>query len=63
MGKFCSVEGGECVGNGAASLCLESFDSFSNYCTMIDCKADADCGEGAYCAMQEAGSGCVPNGC
>ncbi|MCY1056193.1 hypothetical protein [Nannocystis sp. SCPEA4] len=63
VGKFCSVEGGECVGNGTATLCLENFDSFSNYCTLINCQSDADCGAGAYCAVDPAGSACVPNDC
>jgi hypothetical protein len=39
------------------------FDAQANFCSFLGCKDDEDCGSGAVCHAQTAGSACVPLGC
>ena len=63
VGKYCSAEGGECVGNGSATFCLAPFDAGAPYCSIINCKDDSECGSGATCVIEDAGGACVPDDC
>ena len=62
VGLYCTAEGNECADNGAANFCIAAFSSH-NYCTKILCKSDDECGAGATCVQESAGSACVPDYC
>ena len=62
VGRFCTAEGRECMGL-EANFCLAAFDPTSNYCSIILCDVDEECGEGASCVHESAGSACVPTIC
>jgi len=62
VGLYCTPGGEECADNGAANFCIANF-SDHNYCTIILCSNDEQCGEGAHCASESAGSACVPDYC
>jgi hypothetical protein len=61
VGKFCTAGGGQCTGNGSASLCIADFSqsAFGNFCT-LQCQADAECGTAAVCGPSKI---CVPAKC
>lgn len=63
VGRYCSAGGTECRGNGDATVCLAPFSDSSNFCSILGCETDADCGEDTTCVVQSAGSACVPNYC
>ena len=63
VGKHCTASGTECQGNGAAGFCLAAFDAASNFCSLIGCSTDDECGEGATCVIESLGSACVPDFC
>jgi hypothetical protein len=63
VGKHCTASGTQCQGNGAAGFCLAAFDAASNFCSLIGCTMDAECGEGATCVIESLGSACVPDFC
>jgi hypothetical protein len=63
IGRYCTPGGTECRENGDAVVCLAPFDGASNFCSIIGCEADAECGEGATCVILSAGSACVPSYC
>ena len=62
VGKYCSKGGNQCSGNGSATFCTADFVDGPSFCTK-PCSTDADCGAGAACNHQSAGSGCVPATC
>jgi hypothetical protein len=63
VGKACTADGTECQGNGAAAMCLALFDAASNFCSIVGCATDEECGEGAVCHKESLGSACVPDFC
>jgi hypothetical protein len=63
VGEACTVGGGECDDNTEADFCLGIFDAEANFCSFLGCEEDSDCGEGAVCHAQTAGSACVPFAC
>jgi hypothetical protein len=63
VGKYCSVDGTECRGNGRATFCLAPHDSYHNYCSIILCGSDEECGAGSHCQMESAGSTCLLDMC
>jgi hypothetical protein len=63
VGKHCTANGSECDGNGQATICLAPFSDSSNFCSKLSCTEDSECGEGASCVQQSAGSACVPDKC
>lgn len=63
VGKACSPNGGECVDNADATVCLADFDDRANFCSFFGCATDDDCGEGAVCSDQNAAKVCIPNAC
>ena len=62
VGTACSVGGRECSGQ-KAGFCMTPFAPEENYCTIIFCRTDAECGQGAYCQKTDAGSACVVDRC
>jgi hypothetical protein len=62
VGLYCTAEGNECADNNVANFCIAAFSSH-NYCTKILCKTDEECGSGAQCVQESAGSACVPDYC
>lgn len=63
VGRACTSDGGECLDNGDAILCLATFDERANFCSMFGCETDADCGEGAICRDEGVATACVPVEC
>ncbi len=61
VGRFCTEGGTECEGQ-EANFCIAGFSS-ENYCTVILCESDDECGEGASCVAEGPGSACVPDKC
>ena len=62
VGKYCTKGGTECDGTPEPTLCLAEF-SDQNYCSVILCSEDSECGEGAKCVFADAGSACLPEQC
>jgi len=64
VGKYCTKQGGECSGTGAA-LCLADYTTggFGDFCTKL-CSSDDVCGSGAVC-IGASGSPkiCMPTSC
>lgn len=63
VGKFCTPDGNECKANPKARTCLAKFDPSSNYCSVLLCQSDDDCGPDANCFKEPRGSACRPNRC
>ena len=63
VGKFCTQGGTECEGTPEPTLCLAEFDDTANYCSIILCSDDEECGAGAKCVFADAGSACLPEEC
>ena len=63
VGKYCEKGGTECDDTPEPTLCLAEFDDTANYCSVILCSEDSECGEGAKCVFADAGSACVPDQC
>ena len=63
VGKHCTVGGGECADTEATTLCLAEFDDRANYCSIILCLEDDECGADASCVEESAGTACVPLMC
>lgn len=63
VGTYCTIDGTECMGNGDANFCLTNFSSKNNYCSIILCTSDEQCGEGASCVEEGPGSACVLDEC
>lgn len=61
VGRFCSST--ECQDNGDANICLAAINPASNFCSFLGCETDDQCGEGASCVIESAGSACVPDKC
>lgn len=60
VGKYCTKGGGECQGNGSATMCTVDFDdSAPPFCTMF-CLGDGDCGDLATCEGEGFQMGCTP---
>jgi len=63
VGRFCTPDGDECADNGSANFCLAAFSDENNYCSVILCTDDADCGDGASCISEGPGSACILDTC
>lgn len=63
VGRACTADGGECLDNGEATLCLGTFDPRANFCSMFGCEVDEDCGDGAVCLDKGVATACVPAEC
>jgi len=63
VGEYCTPDGGQCADNEGANFCLATFDPASNFCSIVFCTTDEQCGEGATCYQDEMGSACVPLEC
>jgi hypothetical protein len=57
VGKHCTPDAPQCP---SPLMCLAPFDDTANYCSVIFCEDDAQCGEGATCVFDDQGSACVP---
>lgn len=62
-GEYCTAGGGECADNSGAKTCLADFDSRANFCSIVGCDSDADCGAGVTCVDQGAADVCTPPEC
>ena len=62
VGRFCTAGGTECADQ-EADFCLAAFDATANYCSIIFCEDDAQCGDGASCVSGDGGAACVPLMC
>lgn len=64
VGRYCTPGGGECAGNrtGILICTVDVEPSGPAFCT-TPCTTDANCGTGAMCVHESAGSGCVPLAC
>lgn len=60
VGKHCTIDAPQCP---SPLMCLAPFDDTANYCSVIFCEDDAQCGEGATCVFDDQGSACVPLVC
>lgn len=60
VGRYCTYD--ECQGLDAR-FCLAPVDPSSNFCSIVGCDTDDECGEGAVCHHDSAGSACVPEKC
>lgn len=60
VGRYCA-SASDCAGQ-TANFCIANF-SAENYCTVILCQSDDECGEGASCVASGPGSACVPLAC
>lgn len=63
VGRYCTPGGGECGDFPLAVACLADFGQDEWFCTRIGCDATTNCGEGAGCLIEGAGSACVPCEC
>jgi hypothetical protein len=67
VGAYCTQNGGQCAQYGVVTVqCSIDLDpSGSNFCILIGCSADSDCGEDACCTGRAGNPvhACVPNGC
>ena len=66
VGAYCTEGGGQCStytsANVACSIDLSTMGS--NFCILLNCMQDSDCGEDACCTgMQGTIKACVPKGC
>jgi hypothetical protein len=67
VGAYCTKNGGQCskFSSSEVQCSIDLSSSGSNFCILIGCSQDSDCGEDA-CCTGEAGNpikACVPNGC
>jgi hypothetical protein len=68
VGRFCTADGGECVGQAAAFCTVDFNEGADAFCTR-PCDPDADvaaqCGADAICRTEngDGPAGCVPNIC
>jgi len=62
VGRFCTDTGGQC-NDLEADFCLGSAVADMPFCTKIYCSSDDECGEGATCIGNAAGSACIPDVC
>ncbi len=62
VGRYCTPGGDECAGLDA-NFCLAAFDATANYCSIILCEDDGQCGEDAGCISGDGGTACVPVMC
>ena len=62
VGRYCTPGGSECA-DAEANFCLAAFNPSANYCSVIFCEDDAQCGEGASCVSGDGGTACVPEMC
>lgn len=60
VGQHCTVDAPQCP---SPLMCLAPFNDTANYCSMIFCEDDQQCGEGASCVFDDQGSACVPTSC
>lgn len=61
VGETCA-RASDCEDNGEATFCLATFVPEANFCSIILCHDDAECGPGAVCLAAGPGSACVPEG-
>ena len=62
VGRHCTAGGSECAGQ-TANFCLATFDPTANYCSIIFCNEDSECGAEAACVAGDGGTACVPTMC
>jgi hypothetical protein len=78
IGKYCTTNGTECMGNKMATVCSAAFFAGTNFCTlagtctcpagMLSCAAPANCAENTLCQCSTTGMtaglcGCTPAAC
>jgi hypothetical protein len=67
VGAFCTKNGGQCstYTNTSIECSIDLSAQGSNFCVLIGCSQDTDCGEDACCTGQAGDPihACVPNGC
>lgn len=63
IGAYCTPGGNECKKFPLASLCLADVGQDEHFCTRIGCDETTNCGMGAGCLLDPAGSACVPCKC
>ena len=63
VGAFCTPGGGECKAFPLAARCLADVGQDEHFCTRIGCDETTNCGMGAGCLIEGAGSACVPCKC
>lgn len=61
VGKHCLTHA-DCAGL-EADVCLAENGQDQTFCTLYDCLADAECGDGARCVAAPDGAICVPTQC
>ncbi len=67
VGAYCTKSGGQCstYPNPSVQCSIDLSAQGANFCILIGCLADGDCGEDACCTGQSGNPihACVPNGC
>jgi hypothetical protein len=63
VGEYCTPVGGECKAFDGAPFCLASAGQTQWFCSRVGCTKDDQCGMGAFCLFNPAGSACVPYRC
>jgi len=65
VGEYCTPGGTECDAfSSTAPFCLAKLTTEDQwFCTRVGCTSDDQCGAGAYCLHNPAGTACVLNRC
>jgi hypothetical protein len=67
VGAYCTKGGGQCSDypNTSLQCSIDLSAQGSNFCILIGCSQDSDCGADACCTGQAGNPihACVPNGC
>jgi hypothetical protein len=67
VGAYCSPNGGQCAtyGNSLVQCSIDLSPQGSDFCILIGCQADTDCGQDGCCTGESGNPihACVPSGC
>lgn len=63
VGEYCTPQGHQCAGFDGAPICLADVAQDQWFCTRVGCTTDDQCGAGAFCLHNPAGSACVLDRC
>jgi hypothetical protein len=67
VGAYCSPNGGQCAtyGNSLVQCSIDLSAQGADFCILIGCSADTDCGQDGCCTGESGNPvhACVPSGC